>query len=79
MLAQNDYWFPHLIPGRKPSEEPALFAAAQEHRGFEDLAVILGIQNKSEIVEAAGTAKKNPFSCSKSAMSLLNIPLLDSR
>jgi hypothetical protein len=79
MLVQNDFWFPHLLPGRKPSEEPALFAAAQAHRAFEDLATILDIRDKSELVAAEQIAKQNPFSASQSARAILDSRLLDSR
>jgi hypothetical protein len=79
MLLQNDIWFPHLLPGRKPSEEPALFAAAQDHRAFEELATILGIREKSELVAAEQIAKQNPISASQSARMVLNTSLLDSR
>jgi hypothetical protein len=79
MLVQNDFWFPHLLPSRKPPEEPALFAAAQDHRAFKDLATILDIRDKSELVAAEQSARQNPYSPSQSARAVLNTSLLDSR
>jgi TIR domain len=76
MAKEDDSWFAHLLVDRSDQEDPPMFQAARTSQGLQELALVLGVQDTHELVNAINKARDPFISSSRLARAVLKATCL---